>query len=114
MSDQSKSAETTAACVVRSITAWSKLIFGLAANASPTFSAPKPILALVDRPLHRRERLGRMRLDLAHPGLGPEAEDPGVPEAPLGDQLGRRAASGFSTNRSTAGRRARSARPLAI
>ena len=41
MSDQSKFAGTTAARLVRSITAWSKLILGAPAKAGPTRRAPR-------------------------------------------------------------------------
>ena len=95
MSDQAKSAATTAALSVRSMTAWSKLIFGAAAKLSPRRSAPRSFGALVDRPADGLERVGRQPLDLAQAGVGAEEEHAGVPEGAGGDQLGRLAGVGL-------------------
>ena len=75
MSDQAKSAATTAARLVRSITAWSKLIFGARQEGAAEPQRPEVVL--------RRRRgarctassaRGACSLDLAQAGVRPEAE----------------------------------------
>ena len=114
MSDQAKSAATTAARVVRSITAWSKLIFGAAAKLVAEAQRAEVVGALVDRAAHRRERRGACASISREAGVGTEAEHPGVPEAARGDQLGgavrRRASRRNARPRWRRGRAARRAR----
>ena len=115
MSDQAKSAATTAARAVRSITAWSKLIFGAAAKPRRGASAPRSSGPSSMARADRLERLRRVLADLAQAGVGAEAEHSGVPEAALlAIRSAARAASGFSTKRSTAPAPAPSASPRAM
>ena len=79
----------------RSITAWSKLIFGRVEEGRAELQRAELGMAVADRAPDRLERLRRVPLDLAQAGVGAEAEHAGVPEAALGDQPRRRGGVGL-------------------
>ena len=117
MSDQAKSAGSTAARVVCSITARSKLIFGAVAKTLPSRSIPRSALASSSAIRTASSASGARAPISRRPGVGAEAEHAGVPEAPLGDQLGRQPGVGLlheARHRVAAGRQRLARRDVAV